>query len=94
MQRRNWLGARTCIWPVALGLLAGATTADIAAAQPITGSARWCVVVGLHGGTLDCSYHTLQQCMASASGVSNQCSLNPWYVERSNPRAKPRNPWR
>ena len=66
---------------LALVLLAGATmAADVASAQPVNGRAPWCVNVGLHGGTLDCAYHSLEQCMASASGVSNQCSLNPWYA--------------
>jgi hypothetical protein len=31
------------------------------------------------GYTLDCSYYTLQQCMARASGVSNNCMVNRWY---------------
>ncbi len=48
-------------------------------AQPITGHAPWCVNVPFHGGNRDCAYYTLEQCMESARGVSNQCERNPWY---------------
>jgi hypothetical protein len=89
---------RAGIWPAALLILVvlvGATTiADVASAQPINGRARWCVTLSHFGGTLDCAYHSLEQCMASALGVSNQCSLNPWFVERPGPRARKRDPRR
>jgi len=76
---------------LAFVLLAGVTmVAGVASAQPINGRARWCGTFSQYGGTLDCAYHTLEQCMAGASGVSNQCSLNPWYVERDDPRRRPR----
>ena len=29
------------------------------------------------GGTLDCSYHTWEQCLATASGNGGGCSINP-----------------
>jgi hypothetical protein len=29
------------------------------------------------GGTLDCSYYTLEQCLATASGNGGGCSRNP-----------------
>ena len=48
-------------------------------AQPITGHAPWCVNVPFHGGHRDCAYYTLEQCMESARGVSNQCERNPWF---------------
>jgi len=72
-------------------LLAGATiVAGVASAQPINGRAPWCATFSQYGGTLDCAYYSLEQCMAGASGVSNQCSRNPWYVERDDPRRRPR----
>jgi Protein of unknown function (DUF3551) len=88
---RRSLRARAGIWPAALMMLVGATTiAGVASAQPINGRARWCVTLSHFGGTLDCAYHSLEQCMASALGVSNQCSLNSWYVERPGPRPRKR----
>jgi hypothetical protein len=62
-----------------LALLAGlAADTGVASAQPIIGHARWCMTLPL-GGMMQCSYHSLEQCMIYARGVSNQCSLNPWY---------------
>lgn len=70
----------------AFAMLAGMIVlADAASAQPAVGRARWCVNVITAGGMLDCSYHSLEQCMASAAGVSNQCSLNPWYAGPPEP---------
>jgi hypothetical protein len=68
---------------VFLGL---AMDAGIASAQPIIGRSRWCVTLP-HSGFYQCSYHSLEQCMFYARGVSNQCSLNSWYEE---PPARPR----
>ena len=85
--------ARAGIWTAALVTLVGAIMiADTASAQPINGRARWCATFP-QGGTYDCAYHSLEQCMASASGVSNQCSLNPWY-EGPAPRPRRRDPRR
>jgi hypothetical protein len=78
---------------VGLVLVGGVLIADTASAQPINGRARWCITMSQYGGTLDCAYHSLEQCMAAASGVSNQCSLNPWFVEPSDRRTVPRD-WR
>jgi len=80
MNTRSWLGIRSGISALALGLATAALTATTAVAQPINGSARWCATMSHFGGTLECNYHSLEQCMAGASGVSNQCSLNPWYA--------------
>ncbi|MPZ41569.1 MAG: DUF3551 domain-containing protein [Rhizobiales bacterium] len=77
--------------PAALAIVVGATmAAGDASAQPINGDAPWCATFSQYGGTLDCAYHSLGQCMATASGVSNQCSRNPWYVERPGYRYRPR----
>jgi hypothetical protein len=38
-------------------------------------------VVGLRGGNYqDCTYYTMAQCAASASGRAAQCNLNPYYA--------------
>lgn len=67
---------------VAMLAIAALLTPVSALAQPINGSARWCVTLSHFGGTLDCAYHTFEQCMAAASGVSHGCTANPWYVGR------------
>jgi hypothetical protein len=89
MQHRSRVRARS--WAAAaLALLAGTIAlADAASAQPINGRARWCATFEA-GGTYDCSYHSLQQCMAGAAGVTNQCSLNSWYVGPPEPRPRRR----
>jgi hypothetical protein len=94
---RRLLSARAGIRP-ALLVLAGlvltgvATTADVTSAQPINGHARWCMTFP-DNGVYDCAYHTLEQCMAAALGVTNQCSLNSWY-QGPPPRRSKRDPRR
>jgi hypothetical protein len=73
-------------------IFAGMMIGDVASAQPINGRARWCATFP-QGGTYDCAYHSLQQCMAAASGVSNQCSRNPWYDKRLDVYPRPRSPY-
>ena len=81
----------------ALALAGGAALivlAGSAEAQPTTGRAPWCVVV-VRGGWLDCAYYSHAQCMATASGVSNQCTPNSWYVPpQPSPRSRKRGPRR
>ena len=73
---------------LALTVLVGsAMDIGVASAQPAMGKARWCVTIPL-GAMLQCSYHSLEQCMFYARGVSNQCSLNPWYEGPPNPLRK------
>jgi Protein of unknown function (DUF3551) len=78
------------VW-LALTVLVGcAMDIRVASAQPAMGNARWCVTIPL-GAMLQCSYHSLEQCMFYARGVSNQCSLNPWYEGPPEPpRKRPR----
>jgi hypothetical protein len=84
------LRARTALFILAA---AAAMVAGPAQAQPTIGHAPWCVVMGSQGGWLDCAYYTLEQCMATASGVSNGCTRNSWYVpEPPPPRARKRYP--
>jgi hypothetical protein len=81
----------------ALATLATLTLgAGSASAQPAMGRAPWCVVRSDIGGMLQCSYHSFQQCMFAAQGVSNQCTANPWYEGPSRPRSRRSDPraWR
>jgi hypothetical protein len=86
--------ASICALPVflALAVTGVAMTADVASAQPINGHARWCATFP-DNGVYDCAYHTREQCMATASGVTNHCSLNPWYAGLP-PRRSKRDPRR
>ncbi|MGZ3285888.1 MAG: DUF3551 domain-containing protein [Xanthobacteraceae bacterium] len=45
-------------------------------------------VVGLGSSYYDCSFTTLAQCAASASGRSAQCDANPFYAGASNAFAR------
>lgn len=79
------------VWLLLAVLVALALDSGIASAQPIIGRARWCMTLPL-GGMMQCSYHSLEQCMVYAHGVSNQCSLNPWYEGPAQPRQRRRKP--
>jgi Protein of unknown function (DUF3551) len=37
-------------------------------------------VVSWGGDNYDCSYYTLEQCRATASGRPAQCDINPYFV--------------
>jgi hypothetical protein len=65
---------------IGFGVLALALAANVR-----TGSAqrgydnKWCISEGLHGGgSLDCTYSTFQQCLASKSGNGGTCYENPY----------------
>lgn len=51
--------------------------------------APWCANLGGRDGGWDCSYHTFEQCMATARGLSGNCQPNPWAIYAPNP-APPR----
>lgn len=57
-----------------LGILAGCTVTDRAAADPY----RWCVEYGGRGAT-NCYFVTLEQCRATASGTGGFCRPNGFY---------------
>jgi hypothetical protein len=63
-----------------------ARTAATAGARP---PAPWCANLGGRDGGWDCSYHTFEQCMATARGLSSNCQPNPWALAVPNP-ATPR----
>lgn len=83
-------GRRLGFAVAALAGLIGIVAAGTASAQPITGRGPWCVVMSQFGGTLDCAYYSFEQCQATASGVSNACTRNPWYRGPDRPRRDPR----
>jgi hypothetical protein len=75
---------------LALAILTGAAmeTSD-ASAQPIIGDARWCInLADIGGGIMHCKFSSLEECVFYAWGVTNQCSLNPWYEGPPPPRTK------
>jgi hypothetical protein len=79
----------------AIALLA----ADIqpVSAQPGGSRNPYCLRDGAMGrGNWDCSYHTMQQCLASASGAGGSCTANPWYrggKKRGPRRGQQEQPW-
>jgi hypothetical protein len=90
MSLRNALAWRTAIalasWVAIVPFTAGA-----AQAQAFQGNAPWCANMGYLGTALECAYYSLEQCMARASGITNNCSVNPWYVpERTQTRRQRR----
>jgi hypothetical protein len=79
--------AAMSIWRV--GLLLGAIAAGaglIAACSRTHPSLPWCTNFG-YTGSLECAYNSLEQCMASISGMGGYCTRNPRYsVDDSGPR--------
>jgi hypothetical protein len=50
----------------------------------------WCAVYsGAMGGASNCGFLTLQQCMATVSGIGGSCEPNQFYNPRQ-PAARPR----
>ncbi len=47
----------------------------------------WCAD---YGGSTNCSFHSYEQCKMTASGTNTWCVHNPWYDDRSQPRARRR----
>jgi Tfp pilus assembly protein PilV len=45
---------------------------------------------GISGNGIDCSYTSMDQCRASASGRAAQCISNPYYAAAPSPRRGPR----
>ena len=52
-----------------------------ASAQPGNPTRPYCLRDGINGaGMWDCSYYSMQQCLATASGAGGSCQPNPWYI--------------
>lgn len=61
---------------VVLGLVA----ADVQSASAQNTTRPYCMRGGMFGaGMWDCSYYSMQQCLASARGLNGSCERNPWY---------------
>ena len=50
--------------------------------------------IGGGGEWNDCSYHTLPQCQASASGRAAMCMINPYFAYATAPNRKARRVYR
>ena len=47
----------------------------------------YCIRGGALGaGSWDCSYYSMQQCLATAQGAGGICQPNPWYAGPRGPR--------
>jgi hypothetical protein len=69
----------------ALLLLAIGAAVEPAKADPY----QWCAIFsGDLGGVRNCSFFTMEQCLATVSGVGGSCQPNPWYTggAPANPR--------
>ena len=78
---------------LAMAALLAASAATLAGSGPAAAiDYPWCVQgrgVGIPG---DCSYQTYAQCMASASGRSLYCNVNPRVAFGRLPPRRPRYP--
>jgi hypothetical protein len=79
----RWVGAI-----LAAGVVLGCAMAAITPASAQTYDPRYpvCMTITEWGGPrIECSFSSIPQCNASASGRSAQCYLNPYYgYERKN----------
>lgn len=92
MEGRRTAGGKVMAMRIALMMTAAAlivtAACETASAQPYVwrdqhrrmSSGAWCLN-NTDGGPYDCGYATLQQCLASRSGVGGSCNPNPRYVQ-------------
>jgi hypothetical protein len=65
---------------VGLAAVMAVLAADIESAAAQNTTRPYCMRGGTFGpGSWDCSYYSMQQCLASASGLNGTCSENPNY---------------
>jgi hypothetical protein len=70
-----------------MGLVVATLAASVSAASAATAPRPWCIRGGVMGaGMWDCTYHNLQQCLASANGNGGTCVENPNYRGSRNER--------
>lgn len=51
----------------------------------------WCAQYGLGGdGGRNCGFSTLEQCLATVSGIGGSCERNSFYTGPERPARKPR----
>src|SRR5262245_37093971 len=75
---------------LALTFAAGACLSFVAmepAAAQYVGRGPWCAYV--LSATAECYFQTFEQCWATASGVTNRCVVNPYYVPPAPRRGPP-----
>jgi hypothetical protein len=70
------------ILAVAIVAIAMVSAAGLAQAQRYDPAFPFCMSVVEWGGSphFDCSFYTMAQCKASASGLGFTCDPNPYYV--------------
>lgn len=68
--------------------------AALAVFSPASGHAieyPWCAQYGLGGdGGRNCGFSTLEQCLATVSGIGGSCERNSFYTGPERPARKPR----
>ena len=67
-------------------VLAIATISAVAPADAQTYDPNYPVCMQVYrrgGGYIDCSFTSMPQCAATASGLSATCSLNPYFTQAS-----------
>ncbi|MFB9267924.1 DUF3551 domain-containing protein [Bradyrhizobium erythrophlei] len=65
----------------ALAFLAAAPAHAVGVRYP------FCMQGDRYPGLSNCSYETYQQCLASASGIGQNCVANPYYAGDRDPRS-------
>jgi hypothetical protein len=68
-------------------IVGSALTTRSAQAQAWEGRGPWCYDQ-FDGPGYDCSFYSYEQCMQTASGLSNSCSRNPLYVPPRTPASR------
>lgn len=63
---------------LAMIAIEGFGMAGTASAQPVT-RYQFCIQGEETPGWSGCSFNTLQECQAAASGIQAECLSNPWY---------------
>jgi Protein of unknown function (DUF3551) len=72
-------------------MLAIALSTAAARAQTYDPAFPVCLQAWTRGGSfMSCSYTSLEQCRASASGRSAMCMLNPYFAGTAPDRSRPR----
>src|SRR5512140_2213176 len=67
---------------LAVLLIAGLVSAVVPSASPAR-EYPWCAAYGgSMNGSSNCGFTTLQQCLATVSGIGGSCEPNPFYKSR------------
>ena len=83
MRRQFWALTVCCATTIAIAMSLMAAPAQ---AQTYGWNYPVCLqAYGRNGDYIDCSYQTLPQCNASASGRAAQCIINPYFASAERP---------